>query len=106
MVSHRRRWSDTAATRTLQDQGLQSHQDGLGHQGNGNGFDNVFTTESITMYRAGSSHGIGGAGSDDIGGDSAEDDGRDDEDDIDTDVEDDEMSCTEDQRSPPPPMAW
>lgn len=67
----------------------------------------MFTTESITMYRAGSSHGIGGAGSDDIGGASAEDDDRDDEDDIDTDGEmDDEMSCTEDQRSPPPPMAW
>ena len=105
MVSHRRRWSDTAATRSLQDQGLQGHQDGLNHQGNGNGYENVFTTESITMYRAGSSH-MGGAGSDDVGGDSAEDDGRDDEDDIDTDVEDDEMSCTEDQRSPPPPMAW
>ena len=105
MVSHRRRWSDTAATRSLQDQGLQGHQDGLSHQGNGNGYENVFTTESITMYRAGSNH-MGGAGSDDVGGDSAEDDGRDDEDDIDTDVEDDEMSCTEDQRSPPPPMAW
>ena len=103
MVSHRRRWSDTAATRSLQDQGLQGQQDGLGHQGNGNGYENVFTTESITMYRAGSNH-LGGAGSDDVGGDS--DDGRDDEDDIDTDVEDDEMSCTEDQRSPPPPMAW
>ena len=73
--------------------------------GNGNGYENVFTTESITMYRAGSNH-MGGAGSDDVGGDSAEDDGRDDEDDIDTDVEDDDMSCTEDQRSPPPPMAW
>ena len=107
MVSHRRRWSDTAATRSIQDQGLQGHQDGLGHQGNGNGYDNVFTTESITMYRAGANNGISGAGSDDIGGDSAEDDGRDDEDDMESDGEmDDEMSCTEDQRSPPPPMAW
>ena len=103
MVSHRRRWSDTAATRSIQDQGLQSQDGGVGV--GGGGYENVFTTESITMYRAGSSHGIG-AGSDDVGGDSAEDDGRDDEDDIDTDVEDDEMSCTEDQRSPPPHVAW
>jgi hypothetical protein len=57
------------------------------------------------MYRAGSGHhGLGGAGSDDVVY-SAEDDGND-EDDCDTDVEDDEMSCTEDQRSPPPPVAW
>ena len=106
MVSHRRQWSDTASTRSIQDQALQSHQDG-GVGGVGAGpYENVFTTESITMYRAGSSRGIGGAGSDDVGVDSAEDDGRDDEDDCDTDVEDDDMSCTEDQRSPPPPVAW
>ena len=104
MVSHRRRWSDTAATRSIQDQGLQSHPDG-GVGVGGGPYENVFTTESITMYRAGSGHhGLGGAGSDDVV-DSAEDDGND-EDDCDTDVEDDEMSCTEDQRSPPPPVAW
>ena len=109
MVSHRRRWSDTAGAR---DQGMQGHHQDGGHVGqlnvgHGAAYENVFTSGSITMYRAGSTHAISGTGSDDVdGGDSADDDGRDDEDDCDTDVEDDEMSCTEDQHSPPPPMAW
>lgn len=102
MVHHRRRWSDTASGSGRSHELIKKVHGGSGHVGpngimigDGGSSEDVFTSESITMYRP---TGGAGAGNSDVV-DSAEDE-RDESDD------DEPLSCPEDQRTPPPKLSW